>query len=397
MTEIQYIDRQDAWEQAANTLSGQPILALDTESNSMHAYRERLCLIQIAHPNGVIILDPLAVPDLSSLGHLLACPATLKTLHGAPYDLTCLYRQHQFRLENLFDTEIAARFLGLPNTNLAAVLQTCLHLSIPKNPALQRSDWSQRPLSPDALAYAAADVTHLPRLTALLRAHLQQLARLPWVAEECQRMTQSPTQPAAPAEPAFLRTKGAYRLTPRQLAVLRELWQFRETEAQRRNLPPFKILNPQTLLRLAQSPHPAGPSPEAAPAIPPRHAPEIAAAIARGWSAPEFHPSPDSGRKPQQTPESATRLRGLKNWRDNRAAALKINPSLIWPTRSLERIAADPPQPSAQSPDHDNPEVRRWQRQEFGPELNALCASRQWRQGQTVTPPPSHPKPAPVA
>ena len=395
MPRIRYIDRQDKWEQAAETLSNQPILALDTESNSMYAYYDRLCLIQIAHPDGIIILDPLAVADLSSLGRILANPQTLKTIHGASYDLTSLYRQHQFRVENLFDTEIAARFLGLPQTNLAAVIQTGLEISIAKNPALQRSDWSRRPLAPQALAYAADDVTHLAELTAQLRSRLKKLARLNWVLEECQRLTQTATQPpAVPDEPPFLRTRGANRLNPRQLAILQELWLVRETEAQRRNLPPFKIMNAQTLLQLAQYPHPDSyPYPALPLGTSQRLSSEIVKAIVRGWSGPEYHRSPD--RKFPQSPEAATRLRGLKNWRQDQAAALQIHPSLIWPTRSLERIAEAPPQPR-RLPDCRHPDIRHWQRRQFGPQLNNLCASPQWRQGKTVTPPPP-PKPAPVA
>ena len=392
---IRYIHRQDKWEQAAETLANQPILALDTESNSLYAYHDRLCLIQIAHPDGIIILDPLAVADLSSLGRILADPQTLKTIHGASYDLTSLYRQHRFRVENLFDTELAARFLGLPQTNLAAVLQTGLQISIPKNPALQRSDWSLRPLPPQALAYAAADVTHLTELAAELRSRLQKLARLNWVLEECQRLTQTATQPAAvPDASPFLRTRGANRLNPRQLAILQEIWLIRETEAQRRNLPPFKIMNTQTLLQLAQYPHPDNyPYPALPPGTSQRLSSEIVKAIVRGWSVPEYHRPPD--RKFPQAPGYATRLRGLKNWRQDQAAALQIHPSLIWPTRSLERIAEAPPQP-CQLPDGDNPDIRQWQRREFGPQLGNLCDSPQWRQGKTVTP-PAPPKPAPVA
>ena len=394
MTGIQYIDRQEAWDQAAGNLSGQPVLAVDTESNSMFAYRERLCLIQIGHRDGVIILDPLAVADLSALGRLLAGPDTVKTFHGASYDVACLHRGYGFRVANLFDTEIAARFLGLPHTSLAAVLQSCLDVAIPKNAALQRSDWSRRPLPPEALEYAAADVRHLPRLADVCRARLQKLGRLPWVAEECQRLTQSPAMPAAAAtdEPAFLRVKGAYRLAPRALAALQELWHFREAEAQRRDLPPFKVLNGETLLRLAQAPHPITARIAADCGLSPklwrRLGIGIADAVARGHRGPEYHRPPDAGRKPRHTSESATRLRGLKNWRESCAARLGLNPSLLWPTRSLERIAIEPPELGGRPPDCGNPDVRRWQRREFGAELEALCAGEQWRRGKAVTLPP---------
>ena len=394
MTGIQYIDRQDIWDQAAANLSGPPALAVDTESNSMFAYRERICLLQIAHRDGVLILDPLAVADLSALGPLLAGPDTVKTFHGASYDLACLYRGYGFQIENLFDTEIAARFLGFPNTSLAATLQSGLDVTIPKNAALQRSDWSRRPLPPAALEYAAADVRHLLPLADQLRNRLQTLGRLPWVAEECQRLTEAATRPpAAAAEPAFLRVKGAYRLAPRELAALQELWHFRESEAERRDLPPFKVIGNDTLVHLAQASHPVTAASAIACGLPPklwrRHGPEIAAALARGHRGPEYHRPPDAGRKPPHTSESATRLRGLKNWREQHAARLEINPSLLWPTRSLERIAIDPPEPGGPPPDAANPDVRHWQRRQFGPDLDALYAQTKWRQGKTVTPPPA--------
>ncbi len=391
MTGIQYIDRQEVWARAAGGLLGETALAVDTESNSMFAYRERICLVQIAYSGGVIILDPLAVGDLSALGRLLACAGTVKTLHGASYDLACFYRGYGFRVENLFDTEVAARFLGLPQTNLASSLQSCLGVSIPKDSGLQRSDWSRRPLEAEALEYAAADVRDLLRLADGFRARLEKLGRLDWVSEECRRLTQGPGQPSAPAEPAFLRVKGAYRLGPRELAVLRELWSFREAEAQRRDLPPFKVLGGDALLALAQSSHPAQAFPAEIPGLSAgvwrRLGPGIAAAIERGRNGPEFHRPPDAGRRLQHTPESGTRLRGLKNWRDGRAAGLGINPSLLWPTRSLERMAMEPPEPGGQGPGGGDPDVRDWQRREFGPELDALCALELWRQGRAVTPP----------
>ena len=156
MSRALLIDDQQSWQNIAAKLESEPLLALDTESNSLHAYRERVCLIQIATAREIFLLDPLAVTDLSALGRLLANSSITKVAHGSDYDVRCLHRDYGFTVRSLFDTEIAARFLGSSRTNLASVLEGFLSVEIPKSRSLQTSDWGRRPLSPLAMDYASS-------------------------------------------------------------------------------------------------------------------------------------------------------------------------------------------------------------------------------------------------
>ena len=148
MNQTMLIDDQRDWQRVAAELASEPMLALDTESNSLHSYRERVCLIQIATAGDIFLLDPLAVTDLSALGSLLANPSISKVFHGSDYDVRCLHRDYGFTVSSLFDTERAARFLGSSKTNLSSLLESFLGVEIRKSRALQTSDWgwSTRPM-----------------------------------------------------------------------------------------------------------------------------------------------------------------------------------------------------------------------------------------------------------
>ena len=361
---------QETWEKAAARLAQELELALDTESNSFYAYRESICLIQIGTPTESLLLDPLAVKDLSALGTMMADPGISKVLHGSDYDLRSFDRDYGFRVKGLFDTEVAAVFLGEARPNLAAVLESFLGVSIPKSAKLQRSNWGQRPLSDQAEEYASNDVAHLSRLAWQLRRKLEEAGRLEWVVEECQRLETVRYSPPDPPEIAFRRIKGSYRLDSRQLAVLLELYAFRDGEAQRLGCPPFRVIRNETLLDMAQSPL----TPlERVPGLPPqlvrRSGDSIRSAIARGREGPEFQPPARPERPNPWTPESRERLQTLKQWRVDRGTALGLDPPLLWPTISLERLALQPHDWQAEVLEDGQPEVRDWQRREFAAPL----------------------------
>src|SRR5438105_12202752 len=141
------------------SLQGRPAVALDTESDSLHHHREKVCLVQVGVEEGGWLVDPLAARDLSALAPLLADPAVVKVLHGADYDVTTLKRDFGFAFAGLFDTMIAARFLGLPEIGLQALLRREFGVTLTKES--QKDDWSRRPLTAAQEAYALADVAHL--------------------------------------------------------------------------------------------------------------------------------------------------------------------------------------------------------------------------------------------
>ena len=384
------VTNQADWEEIAAKLDRETEFALDTESNSLHCYRERVCLIQIGTKEETFLLDPLAVDDLSSLGRLLADPAIVKVLHGSDYDLRSLNRDYGFTIQGLFDTQVAARFLGSTSPNLAWVLKDSLGISIPKSRRMQTSDWGRRPLSSPAIEYAANDVAYLVAVAANLRERLLQVGRSAWVEEECQRMQRTKYSPPQPSEVTFLRVKGSDRLTPRELAILKELFLAREEAAVRLDCPPFKVLSNEVLVRISQS-YSTSHTPllegEGIAGLSPlegrRWSTLIRAAIARGQQGPEYHRPPRERGGRSWTPEAKGRLQRFKQWRSARGDALGLDPALLWPTASLERWALrgalDGTAPTGGGensrpavPSADDPEVRGWQRREFEAELEAI-------------------------
>ncbi len=342
MSRTLLIDDQQGWQRVAAELASEPMLALDTESNSLHTYQERVCLIQIATARGVFLLDPLAVTDLSALGSLLANPSISKVFHGSDYDVRCLHRDYGFTVSSLFDTEIAARFLGRSRTNLSSLLESFLGVGIPKSRALQTSDWARRPLSPLALEYAASDVRYLPELASDLQRHLVKARRLDWVMEECRRAEQVRHAPAEPPEAVMLRIKGTSRLGSRGLAVLKELFLFREEEARRMDCPPFRVLTNEALLILADSPGMGLHKVRGLTIGIARQAGgRIREAIQRGMCGPGVHRPPQPKNNPWE-PEAKARLQMLKLWRSRHAASLGLDPALVWPATSSPRAILNP-------------------------------------------------------
>lgn len=385
MSQIKWIADQKTWdriaEQLAQSLSGGE-LAIDTESNSLYAYREHICLVQIATSDETFLIDPLAVKDLSSLGRLLADPTILKVLHGSDYDLRCFDREYEYQIKSIFDTAVAARFLGMASPNLASVLETFLGVAIAKSQKLQRSNWALRPLNALAMEYAASDVRYLTRLAGELRRRLVEVNRLEWFLEECRRLEQIRYSPPEFPEDAFLRIKGSDGLKPGALAVLKELFAFREVEARRLDWPPFRVMRNETLLFLAQRPDvPLADVPGLSPWLIERAAERLRAAIDRGRRGPGVQRLRSPRRENPWTPEARALLHRLKRWRAERAAALGLDPALIWPASSLERLILEPDAWRTELTFVDSPlpgadtwesEVRAWQRSEFSHELKKV-------------------------
>ncbi|MFI5007750.1 MAG: ribonuclease D, partial [Solirubrobacterales bacterium] len=237
----------------ARSLEGCRALALDSESDSLYHHFEKVCLVQIATDRGdACLVDPLAVSDLSPLAPFLADPGIVKVLHGADYDVTTLKRDFGFSFAGLFDTMIAARFLGLPEIGLQAVAKAELGVAISKDS--QKDDWSRRPLTPTQEAYALADVHNLLALRDRLESKLREAGRLEWVREECDAVAALEAARRRKDPDAWQKVKGARRLKPRALAALRELFLWREGGAEARDIPPFKIIGNETLLALAEKP-----------------------------------------------------------------------------------------------------------------------------------------------
>ncbi len=246
----QLITTLSEWRICLNQLRKESRLAIDLEANSMYAYQESVCLIQISIPGQDYIVDPLVELDLSGLGEILHDPGVEKVFHAAEYDLILLKRSYGWQVQNLFDTMWAARILGYSQYGLANMLQSVFNVRL--NKRYQRSNWCKRPLSPAHLAYAQHDTHFLLDLREHLLTELESHGRLTEAYEIFAELTEVALPDHTFSADDFWSITGAGDLTRRQQAVLRELAIFRDGEARRRDQPHFKVFNDRTLLELAQ-------------------------------------------------------------------------------------------------------------------------------------------------
>jgi ribonuclease D len=229
-------------------LRREPVVALDTESNSFHVYRERVCLLQLSTRERDFVVDPLAV-DPRPLGSLLADGREV-VLHGADYDVRCLKREYGWALPRLFDTMAAARRLGRPGLGLSALVEA--HFGARLSKEHQRSDWGRRPLSREQLSYAALDTHFLLPLHGLLAGELRERGLASEALREFERIAAAEPRPKVFDPEGWRRLKGARGLDPASQAALRALWRAREERASASDRPPFKVLAEHTMLEIAR-------------------------------------------------------------------------------------------------------------------------------------------------
>src|SRR2546430_14206727 len=245
-------------------LAGLDEIALDTDGDGFHHYPERLALIQIAdRADQAWLVDPLALADLEPLGKLVGGERPQVVLHAGDNDLVHLKRRYGFTFGAIFDTSLAARFLGARALGLDVLLREYLGVELP--PSRQKDDWSVRPLTEAQERYAAADVLHLMALKVRLAEALQVAGRLHWAEEECAALAAEEVA-ERPADPdAFFRLKGARALTLRQVGILTALWQPRERLPSTPDRPPLKGLGDPTHAPPAKARPPPPPPPRQVP------------------------------------------------------------------------------------------------------------------------------------
>jgi ribonuclease D len=318
-------------------------VAIDTEADSLHSYREKLCLLQISVPAAInargcndFIVDPLAGLDLEPLRRVLE-PGEI-VLHGADYDLRMLRRGLNFIAHKIFDTTIAARLLGIREFSLAALVKRYFGLELPKGS--QKANWAKRPL-PDRMAeYAINDVHHLLPLAEKLENDLDCCERRDWLRQSCERAIEQATVARVRNEDELWRVPGSGALRGRAAAVLRALWQWREREAEMADRPPFHILQNEKLLNAAVS-FDSGSVPDYKHFSHRRHQ-EFREAARTALRAPESE-WPVLRRRfgTRPTVETTRRAEEMRRRRDRSAEELGLEPSFIAPRSALEAIAAD--------------------------------------------------------
>lgn len=319
-------------------LLDQPRVAVDTESNSLFAYHEKVCLIQFSTPESDYLVDPLAGLDLGCLAEVFSRPIPRKVFHAAEYDLLCLSRDFGFRVEGLFDTMLAARALGFRQTGLGAILKSEFGLDLDKR--WQRANWGIRPLPEAQARYAQLDTHYLLALRDHLFAQLNERGFVAEVEEECARLAHACAQPpAAPAPSGFWKIRGAFELGHQERAILYQLYLWREELARGLDRPPFKVLSQKILTDIAQA-HPSSLEelrhvPGVTPGQTARWGPEILQAVREGRRAPV--PRPPRGSERNEL--TVARHEALHRWRKERAAARGVESDVILSREVLWRIA----------------------------------------------------------
>jgi ribonuclease D len=346
-------------------------IAIDTESDSLYRYFHKVCLIQISTRAEDYLVDPLLLPDLADLGPLMANPAIEKVFHAAENDILLLKRDFGFSFTNVFDTMLAARVLGWKRVGLAALLGE--HFGIALDKRTQLTDWGHRPLTTSQLRYAALDSHYLLPLRDLLAAALQRRSR--WrEAQEAFADLPNVTYVEKPFDPdGFWHNKHARDLHPAELAVLRELYLWRDAEARSQNAPPFKVMNEETMVRLSQG------QPARFSDLPPslrrneRAATAVLAAIARGQASPPPKPPrrPSNG---DQRPDPVTLALydRLRAWRAARAVERDVDTDMVLTNQALMAIARAAPAEFDQLAALGV--LGAWKRDEYGADLLRVIA-----------------------
>lgn len=324
-----------------DTLHSQPRLAVDTESNSLHAYRERVCLIQFSTPESDYLIDPLSLSEISRLDTLFASPKNEKVFHGAEYDIMCLKRDFDFTFSNLFDTRVAIRTLGRKRSGLQDVLAEEFDIQISKR--YQRANWGKRPLPPALLDYARLDTHYLLPLRDRLDDALHAVGRWEEALEVCERLADVDPHENGFDPEGYWRIANTKSLTPRQIAILRELYLYRDSQSRHLDRPPFKILGDKTLFAIAEASPKGSGALQNLPGMSPgqirRHEKGILAAVRRGQRAP-------IPRRPGHKPLDETvrvRYEALRAWRKGIARERNVESDIIMPREVLFEIAQSAP------------------------------------------------------
>jgi len=335
-----WIDKPDEIGNLADQCRSAGVFAMDTEADSLHSYFHKTCLVQVSVAGEHSVIDPLAVEAeaLAPLWDVCGNPEISVLMHGSDYDIRVLDRDYKAEIHGLQDTQIMAMLLGEKKTGLASLLQSYFDVVLDKRH--QRADWGRRPLTESMVAYAAADTAHLKALTSILRDRLEGLGRWQWAREDFRRLEGVRHQQVERDPRAFERIKGVNALRGIARDRAYTLVEWRETQAQARDLPPFKILGNQPLLQMVQT-IPEGPKamskvPGIGPRFVGRYGKAVADLLSVPQEAPEWQRPP---RRPPGDPATKKRMEKLAKARDAIAEGLEIDGAVLCPRATMEAVA----------------------------------------------------------
>lgn len=367
------ISKNAALENLAAELLQEPVVAVDTESNSLYAYKEKVCLIQFSTRTADFLVDPLPFENLAPLQPLFESKHIEKVFHAAEYDLICLKRDFGFKFSNLFDTMVAAGILGYPSLGLGSLLMD--EFGVKTNKRFQRANWGERPLPQNLKKYAQQDTHYLLPLRDRLREALKKRNLWKLASEDFDRLCKVKTPKngglaQGEVEKGFWRIHGAYDLDPRNAAVLLELCRYRDKVARSENKPIFKVLSDQTLFAIAQqTPRDIesfyeiqGMSERQVR----RHGRNLLHAVKKGSKSGPLYPP----KRVKPNGQYLNRIEILKRWRKASAGKMGVNPDVILPRDLLNSVAQK--NPSCKEELAEVFEAVPWRMEHFGDQIIAV-------------------------
>lgn len=364
----QVINTQSGFDAAAAQLSSEKCLAIDTEANSLFAYQEQVCLIQISTKGADYIIDALALKDFSSLGEIFQDPTIEKIFHASEYDILIMHNDFGFEFRNLFDTMLAAQILGKKRLGLDALLEEFVGISV--NKKYQRANWGKRPLQDDMLKYAQVDTHYLFQIRDMLWEELKTRGLDPMAKEDFKRACLVHRHGRKEKLATFWRIRGAKKLSPQKAAILLKLCNYRDETARKINQPVFKVLGAQSLLRLAEL------SPTSVSQLLTldladkkslqRHARGLVQAIRDGLKAPPEYPP----QRERIDDSYLAREKALRDWRKQTAQKMDVNSAVVLPREVLYNLVSTNPKTTS-----DLAEVLTdlpWRLERFGEEILSI-------------------------
>jgi ribonuclease D len=346
-----------------------PQVGVDTEANSLYAYRERVCLIQISVPGINYLVDPLALDDVSPLSVIFSAPHIEKIFHAADYDLSVLLRDFRFICSSLFDTMWAGRILGWPKVGLGDILEKYFGQSV--NKSYQRYNWGKRPLDPKALTYAWMDSHYLLSLRDLQLTELKAKGRWEEAQEVFSYLLETVHVPENLLATHFWRIKDIHKLSQREQKILYQLFMWRECEAERLNRPTMKVISSQRLVRLART-RPLNMGELVTAGLTNHQAQRFGQGILkvlRDSNPTKLPPQPNQKHPPADV---INRFKKLRIWRKDTAASRGVDSDVILPNAVLWELAEHPPQ-TLQAV-RDIVGIGPWRSKTYGPGILELLA-----------------------
>lgn len=337
----QFVKQQTVFDNLILELKREKILAVDTEANSLYAYREQVCLIQISTSKKDYILDPLALENITPLGDLFFDPGIEKVFHASEYDILILDDEYDFRFQNLFDTMLAAQILGRDKLGLDSLLEEMFGIRV--NKKYQRANWGKRPLPEDMLRYAQVDTHYLIKIRHKLASELEKKGLHPIAEEDFSRACRVHRQEREKKIADYWRINGARKLPPQKAAVLASLCDYRDQIGRKINQPVFKVLSSQALLHLAEK------CPTSTKQLlqmdlvgksaVKRHAEGLVKAIQAGLASDPVYPP----QRERIDNSFLAREKALRDWRKQTALKMNVNSAVILPRELLYAVVSANP------------------------------------------------------